>query len=250
MRSLASESIDLALVDPPFRIGHPYDVYKDNLSVGQFVEWSETWITEVVRLLKPNGSFWLCIGDEMASDLDVLIRRKLGLTRRNWCAWHFSFGPNCDGKFTPSHTHLLHYVKNPKDFVFNAEAVKVPSLRAAKYGDKRAKAGGRLPNDVWVLDSKEASEHGKAFSPEGDVWYASRVAGTFKERVDHPAQMNLAILERIIKVSSNPGDLVFDPMCGSATTGVAAKKLGRRFLGVELSENYASLARKRLAEVA
>lgn len=250
MMRMERASVDLAVCDPPFSIGHKYDVYDDDTTDQEYLDWCGVWLATLSPLLTPSGSFWLAIGDKMAADLDVFIRRKLGLVRRNWCLWHYSFGPNQTKKFTPSHAHLLHYVKDPDSFTFNADAVKVPSMRQLKYGDKRAKAGGRLPNDVWVLDSLAEARGGKHFSAEGSVWFESRVCGTHKERTAHPAQMPLPILERIVSVSSNPGDLVFDPMAGSGTTLVAAKKLGRRFLGVELSPAYADIIRLRLAEAA
>jgi len=89
-------------------------------------------------------------------------------------------------------------------------------------------------------------EDERFFPPESDTWYVSRVCGTFHERVDHPCQMPEAVLERIIRVSSNPGDMVLDPFAGSGTTLAVAKKLGRHYLGIELSPNYAEAIRKRL----
>lgn len=249
MKQLHSATIDLVCADPPFGINYQYDVYKDNLKYDKYMAWSREWIGEVKRLLKPNGTFWLAIGDAFASDLDVLCRRELGFTRRSWVVQHFSFGVNCTNQFTPSHTHLFHYVMNPKDFTFNADAIRVPSMRSAKYGDKRAKSGGRLPNDVWVLDSKAAADSGDYFEQGSDTWFLSRVCGTFKERVAfHPCQQPLALLERIIKVSSNPGDTVLDPMAGSGTTLVAARNLGRNAIGIELSENYVEGIHTRLLE--
>jgi site-specific DNA-methyltransferase (adenine-specific) len=79
-----------------------------------------------------------------------------------------------------------------------------------------------------------------------DTWFVSRVCGTFKERLNHPCQMPEAVLERIIRVASDPGDLVIDPFAGSGTTLAVAQKLGRRFLGCELSDEYAEGVRKRL----
>ncbi|HEY7427926.1 MAG TPA: site-specific DNA-methyltransferase, partial [Gemmataceae bacterium] len=80
-------------------------------------------------------------------------------------------------------------------------------------------------------------------------WYAARICGTFKERTAHPCQMPEAVLERIIGVSSNPGDLVLDPFAGSGTTLAVAKRLGRRYLGIELSAEYAERVRQRLVEI-
>jgi DNA modification methylase len=245
-RHLKDGSVDLVFADPPFGIGWNYDVYDDVTPYNDYMTWSKQWIRECVRVLKPNGTFWLAIGDEYGSDLDVFCRRELGLTRRSWVIWHFSFGVNCDRKFTPSHTHLFYYVMDPKDFTFNADCVRVPSARQLVYNDKRAKAGGRLPADVWVLRPQEGEKLG-LFDASSDCWHVPRVCGTFKERTAHPCQMPVQVLERIVAVSSNPGDKVADPFVGSGTTLVAAKRLGRRPWGTELSPDYAGIARERLA---
>lgn len=230
-------SVDLAFADPPFNIGYEYDSYEDNKTDAEYVLWCRKWLYQVKRVLKSNGTFWLAIGDRYVSDLDI-DARYLGFIRRSWVIWHYTFGVNSIRKLTPSHTHLLYYVLDEKNFTFNAEAVAVPSMRQLKYADSRAKPNGRLPNDVWLLDSKNAAEEGIAFKEGTDTWYASRICGTFKERTDHPCQMPLVIMERIVNLSSNQGDLVLDPFCGSGTTLKAAQNLSRRSVGVEIGENY------------
>jgi site-specific DNA-methyltransferase (adenine-specific) len=114
------------------------------------------------------------------------------------------------------------------------------------YADRRANPVGKLPDDTWVLRPQETDEH---FLPNGDTWYESRICGTFKERTGHPCQMPEAVLERIIRVATNLGDSVLDPFAGSGTTLAVAKKLGRRYLGVELSEQYADAVRRRLSAI-
>ena len=90
---------------------------------------------------------------------------------------------------------------------------------------------GKLPDDTWVLRPQESETH---FGADSDTWHIPRVCGTFHERLKHPCQMPEAVLERIVKVSSNPGDLVIDPFAGSGTTLAVAKRLNRKFLGIEL----------------
>jgi site-specific DNA-methyltransferase (adenine-specific) len=247
LKAVPDASVDLAFSDPPFNIGFEYDLYEDKKKVDDYLGWCREWLSEVKRVLTPTGTFWLAIGDAFASELDLLCRRGLGFHRRSWCVWHYTFGVNCERKFTPSKANLFHYVVDPEDFTFNGDAIKVPSARQLVYKDKRAKSGGRLPNDVWALLPQKAEG---LFSPEADVWFYPRVCGTFKERVDHPCQMPLAVLDRIIAVSSNPGDLVLDPFVGSGTTLVSAKRLGREYQGFELSPAYAAIARARLAATA
>jgi DNA modification methylase len=244
LAELPKESVALAFADPPFNIGYEYDVYNDRQSRADYLAWTEKWLAAVQRVLKPDGSFYVAIGDEYAAELKVRLDA-LGLTMRNWIVWHYTFGVNCKRKFNRSHAHILYYVMDPKQFTFNAAAVRVPSARQTTYADRRANPVGKLPDDTWVLRPQEDE---RFFQAESDTWYVARVCGTFKERTGHPCQMPEAVLERIIAVSSDPGDLVLDPFAGSGTTLAAAKRLGRRYLGIELSEEYAERVRQRLSE--
>jgi site-specific DNA-methyltransferase (adenine-specific) len=248
LRSLPPGSIDLAFADPPFNIGYGYDVYHDRRKADDYLDWSKAWIGEVARVLKPDGTFWLAIGDEFAAELKVIAHREVGLHLRSWVVWYYTFGVNCTKKFSRSHAHLFHFVKDPKKFTFNDEMIRVPSARQLVYDDARANPKGRLPDDTWILRPQDVAE---GFTPDQDTWYVPRVCGTFKERAGwHGCQMPEQLLGRIIRACSNEGEVVLDPFAGSGTTLVTAKKLGRRYLGFELSPDYAAQARKRLEETA
>jgi DNA modification methylase len=111
-------------------------------------------------------------------------------------------------------------------FKFNAATVREPSARQTKFSDKWANSAGQVPRDVLEF---------------------SRVCGTFKERRSHACRTPEAVLDRIIRVASNPRDLVVDPMCGTGTTPAVAERLGRQYLGIELCEATAAIARRRLS---
>ncbi len=242
---VASGSIDLVFADPPFNIGYDYDIYDDRLEAEAYLDWTRSWGREVVRALKPDGTFWLAIGDEFAAEMKVLFHRELGLSLRNWVIWYYTFGVHCTRKLSRSHAHLFYFVKDPKRFTFNDQSIRVPSARQLVYFDSRANPEGRLPDDTWILRPQDV-ENG--FAPESDTWYVPRVCGTFKERAGwHGCQMPEQLLGRIIRGCSNPGATVLDPFGGSGTTLTVAKKLGRRFLGFELSPDYASAIEARLA---
>jgi len=246
MASLPSGCIDLAFADPPFNIGYKYDVYDDRLEAEHYVDWSTQWMTQVHRVLKPTGAFWLAIGDEYAAELKVAAT-KIGFHCRSWVIWYYTFGVHCKLKFTRSHAHLFHFVKDPKKFTFNHADIKVPSARQLVYGDRRANSTGRIPDDTWILRPQDLAS---GFTPDEDVWYFSRVAGTFKERAGfHGCQMPEQLLGRIIRASSSPGEVVMDPFSGSSTTVAVAKKLNRAWLSFELSPDYATLGRERLANI-
>jgi len=218
--------VDLVFADPPFNIGYDYDRYDDNRPPQEYLDWTERWIDACLRVLKAEGTIWIAIGDEYAAEIRVRMRSRA--TLRNWVVWHYTFGQNCKRKFNRSHTHLFYFVKDPKRFTFNADAVRVPSARQTTYNDKRANPKGKLPNDVWTF---------------------SRVCGTFRERVGwHPCQMPVELLERIVLACSRPGEVVLDPFAGSGTTLVAAARNDRRWVGVELSEDYARRATCRVRQ--
>jgi site-specific DNA-methyltransferase (adenine-specific) len=249
MQQIEAGSIDLVFADPPFNIGYDYDEYHDRQDDDEYVAWSRAWIAEVHRVLKPGGTFWLAIGDEYAAELKVATQHQVGFATRSWVVWYYTFGVNCTKKFSRSHVHLFHFVKDENDYTFNAEdpQVRVPSARALVYADKRANPIGRLPDDTWILRPHDLPD---GFQPADDTWYYARVAGTFKERQGfHGCQMPEQLLGRIVRASSNPGEIVLDPFAGSGTTLAVAKKLGRRWLGCELSEEYVRAATERLDSI-
>jgi len=247
MREIEDGSVDLVFADPPFNIGYQYDAYDDKLEAEQYLDWSRRWTAEVVRVLKPDGTFWLAIGDEYAAELKLILTREHGLACRSWVIWYYTFGVHCKKKFGRSHTHLFYTVKDPRHFTFNDEAIRVPSARQLVYGDRRAHPRGRLPDDTWILRPQDLPD---GFRPDEDTWYFPRVCGTFKERAGwHGCQMPEQLLGRIIRACSNEGERVLDPFAGSGTTLAVAKKLRRHFLGFELSENYWQQIRTRLASI-
>ena len=248
LKKVPDGTIDLAFADPPFNIGFKYDQYDDTLEDDQYLQWSHEWMTQVHRVLKDNGTFWLAIGDEYAAELKVEAK-KIGFHCRSWVIWYYTFGVNCKKKFTRSHAHLFHFVKNEKDFVFNHMDMdlRVPSARQLIYNDARANPIGRMPDDTWILRPQELVN---GFEPDEDTWHFPRVAGTFKERAGfHGCQMPEQLLGRIIRTCSSENDIVIDPFSGSSTTVAVAKKLNRRYFSFELSEDYVRLGTERLNRI-
>jgi site-specific DNA-methyltransferase (adenine-specific) len=243
MQDLPDGYVDLAFADPPFNIGYDYDVYDDRKERDEYLAWSKRWIAQVFRVLKPRGTFWLAIGDEYAAELKIAAQ-DAGFHCRSWVVWYYTFGVNCTRKFSRSHAHLFHFIKDAKNFTFNSETIRVPSARQLVYNDGRANPKGRLPDDTWILRPQDCPS---GFGADEDTWYFPRVAGTFKERAGfHGCQMPEQLLGRIIRCCSNEGELVLDPFSGSATTVAVAKKLGRRYLGFDMSEEYAARGIARL----
>ena len=181
-------SVDLVFADPPFNIGYEYDVYDDKRETEDYLGWCSQWIGGVYRALKPDGTFWLAIGDEYAAELKIEAQ-KIGFHTRSWVIWYYTFGVNCVNGFSRSHTHLFHFVKDKKKFTFNRfnPQIRVKSARQLVYADARANPNGRLPDRTWITRPQDAP---LSFSPNHDTWYFARVAGTFKEREGfHGCQM-------------------------------------------------------------
>ncbi len=226
--TLPAGMVDLVFLDPPFNIGLSYSDYDDRRPRDEYLAWLESVFREVLRVLAPHGSLWVQCGQTIQAEVCVMLKR-LGMHWRSSAVWHYTFGPHQTRKFTPSWQALHWFTRHPRRFTFNADAVRVPSDRQTKYNDRRANPKGKVP---------------------GDVWTASRVCGTFHRRIKgHGCQTPLEIVEKIIRACTNAGDLVLDPMAGTGTACVAAAGLGRRFLGIELSEKTAGMARQRLAEM-
>ncbi|MDW8224090.1 MAG: site-specific DNA-methyltransferase, partial [Gemmatales bacterium] len=239
-----SLKVDLIIADPPYNIGYDYDIYNDNRPDEEYLDWTHRWISAAHRLLKDDGSIWIAIGDEYAAEIKYIAQRKVGLHLRNWVIWYYTFGVSCQDKFSRSHTHLLYFVKNTNSFKFRAERIRVPSARRLVYEDARTNPAGRVPDNTWILRPQDIPN---CFQAIEDTWYFARVAGTFRERAKFmQCQLPEQLLARIILSCSDPGDVVFDPFAGSGSSLVVAKKLGRRWLGCELSPNYARQAQQRL----
>jgi site-specific DNA-methyltransferase (adenine-specific) len=216
---------DLIFADPPFNIGYKYDKYYDKVKKKNYIAWTREWMNACKKILKPNGSFYIAIGDDYAANIKV-IADELGLIMRNWIIWHYSFGQQMKTKFARSHTHIFYFVNDKKDFVFNDEKVRVISDRQKIYRDKRANPDGKMPDDVW-------NEY-------------PRLCGTFYERTGFPCQMPESLLARIIRVSSKEGHWVLDPFNGSGTTAAVAHKLNRIYTGIDISEEYVKESEKRI----
>lgn len=219
---------DLIIADPPFNIGFEYDKYHDKRPRNDYLQWCQEWISECKRLLKDDGNILICSNDEYVSDIDIICRES-SLTRANWLIWHYKFGQSgkldTRKKFTLSKTHILRFIKNDNAF-FDAPAVAVLSDRQKLYNDKRADPRGKCPNDVFTF---------------------KRIAGTHIERVKGiKTQMPVELLRIWIRALCKHNGIIFDPFPGSGASLIAAKLESRKFMGVELSSNYAKQIRSRL----
>jgi len=230
----AAGEVDLIFADPPFNWQVKYDKWHDGLSREEYLKFTRDWLDGCIDALKPTGSLWVNIPDDTAAEIVVHLKDR-GLHMINWCIWHFRFGQNRMGSFIMSKVHALYFAKDPAKRTWNAEGILEPSDRATTYFDPRTHnkregvSGLRVPMDVWY----------------GKYW--GRIQGNNKERrANHENQLPEVYLERVILACSNKGDLVLDPFLGSGTTGVVARALGRRSIGLEYSQANARSAFARI----
>lgn len=222
MSTLSNASVDLVIADPPYNLGKDYGNNRDLKAWHEYEQFTDAWIQQAIRILKPTGSIYVFMGVRFISKLFAALEEKHGLLFNSWITWHYTQGMGRKVGFSPRHEDILFFNKT-RDFTFNLDAVRVPQ----KYYRQRNNMAGANPGDVWQFSH---------------VHYCSA------ERVEHPTQKPEALVERVIRASSNPDDLVLDPFVGSGTTSRVAALLGRRWIGVDINPDYIALARNRIGQ--
>lgn len=229
---ISDESIDLIFADPPYNIGKNFNGTKDKWdSPEAYLEWCYSWLELCVSKLKSNGSFYVMTSTQFMPYFDIFLRNKIHILSR--LVWYYdSSGVQAKKHFGSMYEPILFCVKDKNNYSFNADDITVE----AKTGAKRKLIDYRKP--VPSLYNAE--------KVPGNVWEIPRVRYRMDEYENHPTQKPIALLERIIKASSNVGDTVLDPFSGTFTTSFVAKKLGRKSIGVEIEEEYVKIGLRRL----
>jgi adenine-specific DNA-methyltransferase len=249
IKDLSDGSIALTVTSPPYNLQKNYGTYKDDVSLENWEELISEIGKEIYRVLKPNGSFFLNVSpipDKKTKEIIPLdsiayyLMKQQGFHLRNKIIWHFNNMQNCVNRLSGRWEAVLWFVKDIDNYIFNLKDIRVPYITKK---DKRLEGGiGRNPTDVWNIDN-----------PESDFWYFNRVNNMTKNKMgltEHPCIYPLPMIERIIKMSTNNGDIVLDPFLGSGTTLVAAYKLDRKGIGFELDSKFDEIIQKRLIQEA
>lgn len=256
LKDIPSESVDLCYIDPPFFSNRHYAIIwgdKGEIAsfndcwaggINHYIEWLYKRVEQLYRVLKPTGSFYLHCDWHANAYIRVHILDKIFGDKNfvNEIIWCYS-GPTTPKlqKFPRKHDTIYMYSKGDV-LLFNKDAIRVPyksGIHASKSTTKAAFGGiktieeamereidGKLPEDWWA-----------------DVFTVDRVR---RERIGYPTQKPEALLERIIKASSNPGDVVLDAFCGGGTTPAVARRLGRKFIGIDQSVRAIAVSNARL----
>lgn len=222
---------DLAFADPPYNLAKNYSTYQDDLEERKYIDWSNEWLLGMYNNLKPGGTLLVLNIPKWSIHHFNFLAEKMIF--QNWIVWDALSTPA--GKLLPAHYSLLYFTKpgakpkinlSPDQFIDSREYC----LRGSCVS-KRKKAGD---------DRKELLT---------DIWKDVHRIKHKKDRDHHPCQLPTKLMERIIKVFSNEGDLVFDPFGGAGTTAVAAKLLNRNFIITELDKQYVEIADRNIAKV-
>ena len=232
LADIEDNSVDVSFADPPFNLDKKYTSYHDQRPTDEYLFWCEQWLHELWRITKPTGSIFVHNIPRWLTYYAAILNRFAYF--RHWIAWDAMSAPL--GKtLLPAHYGILFYTKQPTDFKFYE--IRAPHKRCRvcneylkDYGGKKDQMHpfGYLVSDVWTDIHR--------------IRHAVR-------RDEHPCQLPVPLLERVVLVSSDPGDVILDPFLGTGTTAVAAKTLGRHFVGIDLDPTYVQMACEKIAQV-
>jgi site-specific DNA-methyltransferase (adenine-specific) len=232
---VANSSIDLIFIDPPYNIGKNFNTTRDKWKTNEdYLNWSYKWIDLCIEKLKNVGSLYIMASTQFMPYFDIYIRRKMTILSR--IVWYYdSSGVQAKKYFGSLYEPILFCVKNEKTYCFNADAILVE----AKTGAKRKLIDYRKSIPVQYNSTKIP----------GNVWEFPRVRYRMDEYENHPSQKPIALLERIIKASSNKGDIILDPFSGTFTTAYVCKELERKSIGIEIDNDYYKIGLRRVFDI-
>jgi site-specific DNA-methyltransferase (adenine-specific) len=239
LKSMNDESIDLIFADPPYNIKKAnWDSFE---SQEEYIKWSLQWIEQAARILKPKGTLYICGFSEILADLKHPASKYFKSCR--WIIWHYKNKANLGNDWGRSHESILHFRKT-KNFVFNIDGIRIP------YGEHTLKYPSHPQAETSQYGNGRNGSHIWEPNPLGakpkDVLEIPTTCNGMHEKTPHPTQKPEELLRKFILTSSNVGEVVLDPFCGSGTTPVCAEQLQRKWLACDLSPEYLDWAANRI----
>lgn len=232
---LPKEFADLIIIDPPYNLTKDFNGMRFKSSSNEaYLEYLQSWFPKVVDLLKPNGSLYLCGDWKCTAALHQVMNEHLSVLNR--ITWQREKGKGAKTNWKNAMEDIWFGVKNSKDYYFDVESVKQKKQVIAPYREN-----GQPKDWEETADGKYRLTHPSNFWNDISIPYWS-----MPENTDHPTQKPEKLMAKLILASCPEGGLVFDPFLGSGTTSVVAKKLNRRYCGIEMNKEYACWAEKRL----
>lgn len=230
--TIPDNSVDLIFADPPYNIGKNFAGCLDKWNTdADYLNWCYSWLDLCVKKLKQNGSFYVMTATQFMPYFDIYLRNIINIVSR--IIWYYdSSGVQAKNYYGSIYEPILFCVKDKNHYTFNADDIKIE----AKTGSTRKLIDYRKKIPTIYNTEKVP----------GNVWEFPRVRYRMPEYEQHPTQKPVALLERIIKASSNPENLVLDPFAGTFTTSFVAQQLNRKSIGIELQEEYVKIGVRRL----
>lgn len=235
LKYVPDEFADLIIIDPPYNLSKNFNGMKFNSrSENRYDEYLASWFPEVCKKLKANGSLYMCGDWKCTSSLQRAIEKELTIMNR--ITWQREKGRGAKSNWKNGMEDIWFAVKNPNDYYFDVESVKIKRRVLAPY-----KVDGK-PKD-W----EEGEEGNFRLTYPSNFWDDISIPfWSMPENTEHPTQKSEKLYAKLVLASSKEGDVVFDPFLGSGTASVVAKKLNRKYCGIELNEEYCLWAEKRL----
>lgn len=264
MKGMESESVDLCYIDPPFATGKVQKgksgfMFDDNMKNEHYMNWIKSRIVEIHRILKQSGSFYLHCDWHADYQLRMLCDDIFGANNfKSHIIWkrHASI-KNTNVKKYPVQTDSIFFFTKSQNYHFNM-LYKPLDVHYKKSEYRHTDINGEYAF-VRGRHSQETGQHKKKYlaeckgSPISTLWddilpiITNQIEN--KEHSGYPTQKPIELLKRIITVSSKKGDIVFDPFCGAGTTLVAAKWLGRHYIGIDINPDAINIVKARLDSV-
>lgn len=256
LKDIPDNSIDLIYIDPPFSSNRNYVAFwqeqekrhfEDRFeNVRAYIDYMKPRVEQLYRVLKPTGSFYYHCDWHASHYIKVLLDMDYLFGYKNFLneiVWSYRRWPSKSKAYQRFHDIILYYAKNRGSHVFNTVYQDIADITKKIHKGKKQQALV-IDGHRWSKDSEEKA----AKTPIGDAWYISTIAGNARERLGYPTQKPEALLERIIKASSNEGDIVLDAFCGCGTALVVAERKKRRWIGIDISPTACRVMAKRLKD--
>ena len=234
---IPDRSVDLVVTDPPYAIAK--ETWDEFESLDAYVDWCDRWLTEVARILAPHGSAYVCGFSEILADVKARSARRFDSCR--WLVWYYRNKANLGRDWGRSHESILHLRRDRTKI--DVDAIRIPynghtTRYPARVQAVTSQYGRGVRRDRWEPNPLGAKPR--------DVLEIPVICNGMAEKTAHATQKPEALIEKLVRASSAPGQLVVDPFVGSGTTAVVAARLGRRWLAGDADARYIGLARERL----
>lgn len=239
LKKFEAGSADLIFADPPYNIKKAeWDTFE---SQQEYLKWSLKWIKEASRVLKPEGTLYICGFSEILSDLKLPALRFFAGCR--WLVWHYKNKANLGSDWGRSHESILHFRKS-KEFIFNIDDIRIP------YGNHTLKYPEHPQAETSQYGKNSHKEHVWQPHPDGakpkDVIEVPTTCNGMNETTPHPTQKPEELIRKFVLASSQENDVIIDPFLGSGTTAVVAEQLKRRWQGCDSNLEYCQWASNRI----